>query len=104
MITPLPDLLVRPIIDMALAEDLGRAGDITGQACIDPDARLSVVWAARQDGRVAGLSCARLSLAALDPTARFEVITPTAPTPLPARSWPGRRAMPAPCWPPSARA
>jgi nicotinate-nucleotide pyrophosphorylase (carboxylating) len=75
-ITPLADLLVRPIIDMALAEDLGRAGDITGQACIDPDARLSVVWAARQDGRVAGLSCARLSLAALDPTARFEVITP----------------------------
>ncbi|CAN5402672.1 carboxylating nicotinate-nucleotide diphosphorylase [soil metagenome] len=75
-VTPLDDLLVRPIIDMALAEDLGRAGDITAQACIDPDARLSVVWAARQDGRVAGLSCARLSLAALDPTATFEVITP----------------------------
>ena len=74
-ITPLPDLLVRPIIDMALAEDLGRAGDITAQACIDPDARLSVVWAARQDGRVAGLSCARLALAALDPTATFQVIT-----------------------------
>ena len=32
--SPLDDLLVRPIIDMALAEDLGRAGDITGQACI----------------------------------------------------------------------
>jgi nicotinate-nucleotide pyrophosphorylase (carboxylating) len=76
LITPLPDLLVRPIIDMALAEDLGRAGDITAQACVDPDARLSVVWAARQDGRIAGLSCARLALAALDPTARFEVVTP----------------------------
>ncbi len=47
---PLPDLLVRPIIDMALAEDLGRAGDITGEACIDADARLSVVWA-RAAGR-----------------------------------------------------
>ena len=75
-ITPLDDILVRPIVDHALAEDLGRAGDITGQACIDPDARLSVVWASRQDGRVSGLSCARLSLAALDPTATFEVVTP----------------------------
>ncbi|PIC01225.1 carboxylating nicotinate-nucleotide diphosphorylase [Caulobacter sp. X] len=75
-IIPLDDILVRPIVDHALAEDLGRAGDITGQACIDPDARLSVVWASRQDGRVSGLSCARLSLAALDPTATFEVVTP----------------------------
>ncbi len=76
MIHPLDDILVHPIVDHALAEDLGRAGDITGQACIDPDARLSVVWASRQDGRVSGLSCARLSLAALDPTATFEVVTP----------------------------
>lgn len=75
-ITPLDDILVRPIVDHALAEDLGRAGDITGQACIDPEARLSVVWASRQDGRVSGLSCARLSLAALDPTATFQVVTP----------------------------
>ena len=75
-LSPLPDLLVRPIVDLALAEDLGRAGDITGQACIDPDARLSVTWASRQDGRVSGLSCARLALAAVDPTATFEVVTP----------------------------
>ena len=72
----LDDLLVRPIVDLALAEDLGRAGDITGQACIDADARLSVVWASRQDGRVSGLSCARLALAALDPSATFEVAVP----------------------------
>ena len=76
IIQPLDDILVRPIVDLALTEDLGRAGDITGQACIDPDARLSVVWASRQDGRVSGLACARLSLAALDPTATFEVVTP----------------------------
>ncbi|WP_299007176.1 carboxylating nicotinate-nucleotide diphosphorylase [uncultured Caulobacter sp.] len=75
-IVPPDDILVRPIVDHALAEDLGRAGDITGQACIDPDARLSVVWASRQDGRVSGLSCARLALAALDTTASFEVVTP----------------------------
>jgi nicotinate-nucleotide pyrophosphorylase (carboxylating) len=75
-IEPLPDLLIRPIVDLSLAEDLGRAGDITGLACIDPDARLSVVYASRQDGRVSGLASARLALAALDPTARFEVLTP----------------------------
>ena len=75
-LSPLPDVLVRPIIDLALAEDLGRAGDITAQACIDADAQLSVVFAARQDGRVAGLSCARLALAAMDPTASFEIVTP----------------------------
>jgi nicotinate-nucleotide pyrophosphorylase (carboxylating) len=75
-ILPLDDILVRPIIDHALAEDLGRAGDLTGQACIDPEARLSVVWASRQDGRVSGLACARLSLAALDPSATFDVVTP----------------------------
>ena len=75
-VTPLDDPLVRPILDLALAEDLGRAGDITGQACVDPEARLSVVWASREDGRIAGLPCARLALAALDPTARFEIVTP----------------------------
>lgn len=75
-LSPLDDLLVRPIVDLALSEDLGRAGDITGQACIDSDARLSVAWVSRQDGRVSGLSCARLALAAVDPTATFEVVTP----------------------------
>jgi len=75
-VSPLPDLLIRPIIEAALAEDLGRAGDITGQACIDADARLSVVFAARQDGRIAGLDCARLALSAIDPSATFEIVTP----------------------------
>ena len=74
--SPLDDLLVRPIVEAALAEDLGRAGDITGQACIDATARLSVAYCSRQDGRVSGLSCARLALIALDPTARFEIVTP----------------------------
>lgn len=76
MIAPLPDLLIEPVIRAALAEDMGRAGDVTALACIDADARLSAVFAARQDGRVAGLACARLALAVLDPTARFETVTP----------------------------
>jgi len=72
MIEPLPDLLVDKIVRAALEEDLGRAGDITAQACIDAEARLSVVFATRQTGIVAGLACARLAMAALDPGARFK--------------------------------
>ena len=74
MIQPLPDLLIEPTVRAALAEDLGRAGDITAQACIDADAVMSVVFATRQSGVVAGLACARLAILALDPTAAFEAV------------------------------
>lgn len=72
MIAPLPDLLIEPIVRAALAEDLGRAGDITALACIDADARLDADFAARKAGTVAGLACARLAVLALDPDAGFE--------------------------------
>ena len=74
MIQPLPDLLIEPTVRAALAEDLGRAGDITAQACIDADAQMSVVFATRQSGVVAGLACARLAILALDPQASFEAV------------------------------
>jgi nicotinate-nucleotide pyrophosphorylase (carboxylating) len=72
MISPLPDTLIRPLIQAALAEDLGRAGDITSEACIPAGARFSAVFAARKPGVVSGLDCARLAIAELDPTARFD--------------------------------
>jgi len=72
MIEALPDLLIRPVVRNALAEDLGRAGDVTGQACIPADARLACTFGVRHDGVIAGLACARLALAELDPTATFE--------------------------------
>ena len=74
MITPLPDLLIAPIVRAALAEDLGRAGDITSQACVPAEARLSVIWAARRPGVLAGLDCARLALAELAPEAVFNAL------------------------------
>ena len=76
MTSALPDLLIEPVVRAALAEDLGRAGDVTSLATIDADARFAAVFAARKDGRVAGLDCARLAVKALDPTASFEVVTP----------------------------
>jgi nicotinate-nucleotide pyrophosphorylase (carboxylating) len=69
---PLPDLLLEPIVRAALAEDLGRAGDITSAACIEPDARLAARFAARSRGVIAGLDCARIALSVLDPAARFD--------------------------------
>ena len=72
--SPLPDPLVAPIVRAALAEDLGRAGDVTAQACIPADARLQAVFAARKAGVVAGLACARLALTELDPTADFKAV------------------------------
>jgi nicotinate-nucleotide pyrophosphorylase (carboxylating) len=70
---PLPELLIEPLVRMALAEDLGRAGDVTA-ALLDAETRLTVVFAARKSGRIAGLACARLAILALDPEARFEAL------------------------------
>jgi len=67
----LPDLMIEPLVRAALAEDLGRAGDITSNACIPGDDRLKAAFVARKPGVVAGLACARLALACLDPTAHF---------------------------------
>ena len=74
MTEPLPDLLIAPVVQAALAEDLGRAGDVTSQACVPADARLRAVFVARKAGVIAGLACARLAIAALDPGADFKAI------------------------------
>lgn len=74
MIEPLPDLLIAPTVKAALAEDLGRAGDVTSQACIPAEARLSAVFAARKPGVVAGLACIRLAIAELDPCAEVRLL------------------------------
>jgi nicotinate-nucleotide pyrophosphorylase (carboxylating) len=75
MIEPLPDLLVAPVVRAALVEDLGRAGDITAQACVPANAQLSAAFVARRGGVVAGLACVRLALAELDPTVVFTPMT-----------------------------
>jgi nicotinate-nucleotide pyrophosphorylase (carboxylating) len=74
VIAPLPDLMIDPVVRAALAEDLGRAGDITALACIDPDARLGASFGARKDGVISGLPCARLAIHAMDPAAAFEAL------------------------------
>jgi nicotinate-nucleotide pyrophosphorylase (carboxylating) len=72
MIEPLPDAFFTQVIRAALAEDLGRAGDITAAACVPADARLTADFATRRGGVVAGLACIRLTLAELDPSATVD--------------------------------
>lgn len=69
MIPTLPDLLIEPVVRLALAEDLGRAGDVTAQACIPEGARMRAVFAARKPGVLAGIDCVRLAVLAMDPKA-----------------------------------
>jgi nicotinate-nucleotide pyrophosphorylase (carboxylating) len=71
----LPSSLVEDFVRRALAEDLGRAGDITTQATIPPSAQARAVIAAREDGVVAGLDIASAAFRLLDPAVKFEAAT-----------------------------
>jgi nicotinate-nucleotide pyrophosphorylase (carboxylating) len=73
MIRQLPDLLIEPVVLMALTEDLGRAGDVTAQACIPDGARMKASFVARRPGVLAGIDCVRLSVLAMDPEASIEL-------------------------------
>jgi len=74
MTEALPDSLVAPVVRAALAEDLGRAGDVTSQACVPAEARLHAVFASRKAGVVSGIACARLAILELDPSADFKAV------------------------------
>jgi len=73
MTRTLPDLLIEPVVRMALAEDLGRVGDVTAQACIPEEARFSAVFAARQAGVMAGGAVVRIAVHAMDPKAKVTI-------------------------------
>jgi nicotinate-nucleotide pyrophosphorylase (carboxylating) len=70
-LTPLPDLLLTPLVEAALREDLGRAGDITTDAIVPPDAVWTATFNARQPGILAGIDLARLAFALFDPRVAF---------------------------------
>ena len=69
-------LLIEPIVRAALAEDLGRAGDITSDAVVPADARIDAVIAARQPGTLAGLDAALLAFELLQPALKIERLCP----------------------------
>jgi nicotinate-nucleotide pyrophosphorylase (carboxylating) len=76
VLSPLPHLLVEPIVRAALLEDLGRAGDITTDAVIPADARLRGAIVAREPGVVAGVDAAVLAFTLIDPAITVAVERP----------------------------
>jgi nicotinate-nucleotide pyrophosphorylase (carboxylating) len=70
-LSPLPDLLLLPLIETALREDLGRAGDITTAAIIPADTQGRAHMNARHEGIVAGMDLARLTFQTFDPSVVF---------------------------------
>jgi nicotinate-nucleotide pyrophosphorylase (carboxylating) len=73
-LTPLPTLLVEPIVRQALIEDLGRAGDITSDAIAPADRIAKTLMASREEGVVAGLDAAALAFRLMDPAIRVTTI------------------------------
>lgn len=64
-------IAVARAVEAALAEDLGRAGDVTSAATIPADAVTKVAIVARGEGRLAGLQLAEAAFATLDPRIAF---------------------------------
>ncbi len=81
----LPSLVIEPIVRAALLEDLGRAGDVTTDSIIAPDAQATVQLVSREPGMIAGLPLAELAWRQIDPA-----ITVTVHLPDGSRVEPGR--------------
>ncbi|MDH6231969.1 nicotinate-nucleotide pyrophosphorylase (carboxylating) [Mesorhizobium soli] len=75
-LSPLPQIMLEPLVRAALLEDLGRAGDITTDAIVPPELTARMMLAARQPGVVAGLDLATLAFRLIDPAIEMKVETP----------------------------
>src|ERR1700688_982674 len=71
--SPLPQVMIEPLVRMALLEDLGRAGDLTTDAIVPVAHRATTLLVARQPGVVAGLDLARLAFPLIDPLIEMRI-------------------------------
>jgi nicotinate-nucleotide pyrophosphorylase (carboxylating) len=69
---PLPAIVLDPIVRLALAEDLGRAGDLTTDATIAPGTALTAHIRARKPGVLAGMDAAAHALKLVDDTVTLD--------------------------------
>ena len=63
---PLPEVILEPIVRLALLEDLSPAGDVTSDTSLEPGVQLRAAIRAREPGVVAGLDAALLALRLID--------------------------------------
>lgn len=64
--SPLPEVILEPIVRLALLEDLSPAGDVTSDTALEPGVQLRAAIRAREPGVVAGLDAALLALRLID--------------------------------------
>ncbi|CCV16598.1 carboxylating nicotinate-nucleotide diphosphorylase [Mesorhizobium sp. STM 4661] len=72
-LSPLPVIMLEPLVRAALLEDLGRAGDLTTDTIVAKERHATTVLAARQRGIVAGLDLAMLAFKLIDPNVEMTV-------------------------------
>jgi nicotinate-nucleotide pyrophosphorylase (carboxylating) len=68
LVAPLYPLLYEALVRRALAEDLGRAGDLTSDAVVPAELQAEAALVARAPGRLAGLPVALAAFRLLDPS------------------------------------
>lgn len=71
--TTLLRVMIEPVVQAALLEDLGRAGDITTNATISPQQQMTATIHARKSGTISGLLCAQTAFMLVDPTLSLDV-------------------------------
>lgn len=71
MISDLPEIITRPLVQTALSEDLGRRGDVTSQAVIPADRMAAFSIVTRVPGVVCGLELAQQSFALMNENLEF---------------------------------
>ena len=77
LLTPLPNIILRPMVERALTEDFGNSGDVTARLLVPAEATGSLVMRAREAGVIAGMQAAQMTYDLVDPTVKFEVLAPT---------------------------
>ncbi len=67
-----PVFLIKPIVEAALKEDLGRSGDITSLCTIPADKQAIATIKTRENGVIAGIDCAIETFKLINPNLRIE--------------------------------
>src|SRR3974390_3117011 len=75
-LSPLPAIMIEPLVRAALLEDLGRAGDVTTDAIVPVGRHARMAISSRQQGVVAGLDLAATAFRLIDPSVEMRIAKP----------------------------
>lgn len=70
-LTPLPRIILEPIVRRALEEDFGNSGDLTASILVPAEASAELAFIPREDGILAGVDAARLTYELVDYMVEF---------------------------------